>query len=389
MFSFDHSRLPPIYFGKGKKNLLPSLCESFGHQALLVSGSGFLKLSGLKDKIHKSLEDRGLTVYHASIEGEPEAAVIDAMCADFRHKNIDVVIGMGGGSVVDAAKAVSAMLLQNGSVSDYLEGVGTKQHNGKKVPYIAVPTTAGTGAELTKNAVIKGEQSNSFKKSLRHENFVPDRVIVDPELALDCPPHITAACGMDAFTQLLESYCSPKATPITDTLALGAMAYFVKSLPAVVSHEARNLAVRSHLAYGAMMSGYTLANAGLGIVHGMAGPIGGCLPIPHGVVCGTLLAKATELNIKALSERAPENINLLKLGNVGALFKPNLPTLRERLDALQVALNDWADTLPIYKLGHYGLTPQHAEELLPQFKNRNNPIQLNVAEKNELIMSRI
>ena len=217
--NFHFAKTPEIHFGAGKFALTGRLAKKFGSIVLVVTGAESLKKSGKSDDLVKQFRNEDIKFSFVSIHDEPNPDFIDDIVKINRTKGIKVVIAIGGGSVVDAGKAISAMLPVEDSVFNYLEDVGSKIPNGIKIPFIAIPTTSGTGSETTKNAVLSSTGENGFKKSLRHDNFVPDIAIVDPELTLTLPPHITAACGMDAFTQLLESYVSTKASLITDSLA--------------------------------------------------------------------------------------------------------------------------------------------------------------------------
>ncbi|MEM7795236.1 MAG: iron-containing alcohol dehydrogenase, partial [Cyanobacteria bacterium P01_C01_bin.118] len=218
---FSFAKVPPIYFGAGKRQLIPSWLKERGlSRLLLVIGGKSLQKTGKLVQIEASLQQVGLTYEIVSCQGEPTPSFIDNICKTYRSEGIQAVVGIGGGSVVDAGKAISAMLPHTNSIMDHLEGVGKGiAHSGEKVTYLAVPTTSGTGSEVTKNAVISEVGDQGFKKSIRHENLIPDGVIVDSELLVTCPAHVTAACGLDAFTQLLEPYLSPTASPLTDALA--------------------------------------------------------------------------------------------------------------------------------------------------------------------------
>src|SRR3989304_3637356 len=185
--NFNFSRLPEIIFGAGKISVLPDKMSGFGKTVLLITGEKYLNNNAKWQEVIKRFEDGKRTVYRTKVGKEPTPAMVDKVRDEYRGKKVDVVVAIGGGSVMDTGKSVSAMLPAEGSVKDYLEGVGTKKHNGKKVPFIAIPTTSGTGSETTNNAVIAEVGSNGFKKSLRHENFVPDITIVDPELTMACP----------------------------------------------------------------------------------------------------------------------------------------------------------------------------------------------------------
>ncbi|MFX1589493.1 MAG: iron-containing alcohol dehydrogenase, partial [Promethearchaeota archaeon] len=302
-FSFKFARIPNIIFGNGKLNELYNIISDFGKKALIITGSHSLKSSGKWSEINSNLENHSINFIQISIDSEPSPNIIDNIVNEVREKNIEIVVSIGGGSVIDAGKAISAMMLKNDSVKNYLEGVGNKIHNGVKIPFIAIPTTSGTGSEATKNAVISEIGKNGFKKSLRHDNFVPNYAIIDPELIIKCPPSITAACGMDAFTQLLEAYVSTNSNPMTDSLAYSGVKYIKNNIIPAFSTGANDIHVRAGMAYGSLMSGIALANAGLGIVHGLASAIGAYIDIPHGVICGTLLAEATKMNIEKLKNQ--------------------------------------------------------------------------------------
>ena len=226
---------------------------------------------------------------------------------------------MAGGSVMDAGKAVSAMIPVEGSITQYLEGVGDREHPGTKIPFIAMPTTSGTGSEMTKNAVISEVGEHGFKKSLRHTNFIPEMAIIDPEMMLSCPAGLTAASGMDAFTQLLESYVSRQANPMTDALALQGLKQIKNYLLRAYLEGDNNIEARSGMALAAMFSGITLAHAGLGLVHGFASPLGAYFDIPHGVVCGTLMAPVFAYTIENLIDQ-PDHPAIHKLVIVSKVF---------------------------------------------------------------------
>jgi alcohol dehydrogenase class IV len=291
------------------------------------------------------------------------------------------VISIGGGSIIDAGKAISAMIPIGEGVKDYLEGVGTKQHPSLKIPFIAVPTTAGTGSEATKNAVLSEPGQHGFKKSLRHERFVPDVAIIDPELTISCPPEVSMPVGMDAFTQLLEAFTSSKATPMTDLLALDGLKRATGSLP-VVFDDPGNLEARTGMSYAALISGITLANAGLGVVHGFASAIGGMIPIPHGVVCGALLAPVTRANIQKLVLSGMNPSGLGKYVRAGQLFLNESMDDEFHLNMLIEKLTEWTSLFRIPKLRTYGLTTTDFEQIVLNTSLKNNPVKL---DRDELL----
>lgn len=392
MRPFDYARIPPIYFGAGKLDRLPRLVRQFeGQNILLITGGASLQRSGQLDRVRNLLEQTGTVVYHVACDGEPTASMIDKVVATYRPLSIDVVVSIGGGSVVDAGKAISAMLPHGNSVVDHLEGVGRGiAHGGVKKPFIAVPTTSGTGSEVTKNAVISEVGVAGYKKSLRHDNFIPDAVIIDGELLISCPRDITAACGMDAFTQLLEPFLAPTVSPLTEAIAWSGLEAINDSLLPACGSAAADVAVRERLAYASLLSGIALANDGLGIVHGLASPIGGFFPIPHGVVCGTLVASSVRANVKALRERARKSPALDKLARVGALLvgTPELG-VEGYCDALIATLDEWTATLQIPRLSQYGIRVDDLEKVLDRAENRNNPIELTRVEIRSLLEERL
>ncbi|MDX2248767.1 MAG: iron-containing alcohol dehydrogenase [Bacteroidia bacterium] len=317
--SFLFSPPPGIIFGLRTISRLPDIIAGYGKSVLFLTGSASFIHTREWGDIQEKLTERKVRVLHEIIESEPSPEMIDRCVEKFRGDQPSVVVAIGGGSVLDAGKAVSAMFAEVGSITDYLEGVGTKKPSGAKIPFVAIPTTAGTGSEATKNAVISRVGKNGFKKSLRHDRYIPDLALIDPELTVSCSPRQTACSGMDAFTQLLESYVSTKATPLTDTLALEGLRHIQLSLiPAWKNGGDRE--ARSGMAYAALLSGITLANAGLGLVHGFAGVIGGWYPIPHGVICGSLMGvvnQAASAKILADSRYAEAK---KKYANVGRIF---------------------------------------------------------------------
>ncbi|MGC1952117.1 MAG: iron-containing alcohol dehydrogenase [Gammaproteobacteria bacterium] len=392
MWSFDYARIPPIFFGAGKLIRLPQLVTQFqGQVVLLVTGGTSLQRSGKLAWVKNLLEQSGMTVHHVACDAEPTVTLIDGVVTSYRTLSVDVVISIGGGSVVDAGKAISAMLPHDNSIIDHLEGVGRGvAHSGVKKPFIAVPTTSGTGSEVTKNAVISEVGVAGYKKSIRHDNFIADGVIVDGELLTSCPRDVTAACAMDAFTQLLEPFLSPTVSPLTEAIAWSGLEALKDSLLPACGTAAADVTVRERLAYASLLSGIALANDGLGIVHGLASPIGGFFPIPHGVVCATLVASSVRANLRALRQRAPTSPALKKLARVGALVVgPSELSADDSCDALVDTLDQWTTILQVPKLSQYGINDHDLEKILDLAENRNNPIELTRAEIRSLLEERL
>ena len=392
--SFNFARIPHIIFGAGKLNELYDIIPKFGNNVLFVIGGNSLQQSGIWDKITLRLESKSINFSMTSISSEPSPILIDEVATKFRDKNLNLVVGIGGGSVTDAGKAISAMLTKNDSIKNYLEGVGDKTHDGKKIPYIAIPTTSGTGSEATKNAVISKVGPDGFKKSLRHDNLIPNIAIVDPQLMISCPSSISAACGMDAFTQLLEAYVSSRANPITDTLAYNGMKYMAENLLLACSTGSSDINLRAEMAYGSLLSGITLANAGLGIVHGLASPIGGMFKIPHGVVCGTLLSEATKINIEMLQKQGSEGREgLKKHAQIGALLEGTYHVEKGMIDQycskLIKTLEIWTNELKIDRLGKYGIKNEDVEKIVEKAGLKNNPVSLSKENIKTIVLNRL
>lgn len=368
---------PQLQFGPGKRSMLPGLIKNYGNRLLLITGAESFQKSDYWPLLLKNLKKKSITLYHAVVETEPSPDIIDEIVRQYKAKSIDVIVAIGGGSVMDAGKAVSAMMTKDESIIEYLEGMGNLSHDGKKIPFIAVPTTSGTGSEATKNAVISQVGKDGFKKSLRHDNFIPDIAIVDPELTLTCPPGITAACGMDALTQLLESLVSTKASPMTDSLVLGALKILKDSLISAAIEKPHDIDARTRISYASYISGLTLANAGLGVVHGLASPIGGLFKIPHGVACGTLVSEVTRENIEALISM-DEGPALEKYARAAGLLRPS----RASSDPIKGAKNliaileEWTNKLNMPGLGSYGMTKKDINSIVETAGQKNNPVKL-------------
>lgn len=394
--SFSVSRLPRIVFGAGTFMQLPDILSGYGKRVLIVTGGKSLRQSGNWLRLLDGLKSAGLAWEEMKVEGEPSPELVDKSVAAFLSKHIDVVLGIGGGSALDAAKAIAGLLPHGNSVLDHLEGVGREiPYAGPATPFIAVPTTAGTGSEATKNAVLSVQGVDGYKKSFRHDALVAQVALVDPDLLATCPPEVIAANGMDAFTQLLESYVSARSNPFTDALACSGMRAvregFFAAWQGGDSSEARQ--GRERMAYAALLSGITLAQAGLGSVHGLASPLGAHFPIPHGVVCGTLVAAATEANIRALRRRAPESPALEKYAKAGELLAETPQRNREEAwDTLVRVLNEWTTQLKMPSLAVYDVREEHIGKIVAGSRGssmKTNPILLTDEEIAQVLRSRL
>ena len=388
---FQFAQMPEIHFAPGAVLQLPRIAARYGKRVLLVTGSGSFSRSDRHAQLMNVFTHAGIETFSAAVTGEPSPAFVDATVAAHRDADIACVIGIGGGSAIDAGKAISAMLPQTGSVADFLECFDTRKHDGRKTPYIAVPTSAGTGAEATKNAVLSSVGEHGYKSSLRHDRFVPDVAIVDPELARTCPSSVTAACGLDALTQLLEAYVSTKASPMTDALAESGLRHVAAGFLAAVERGGSDLGARGHMAYAALLSGITLANAGLGLVHGYAGPIGGLFDIPHGVVCGTLIGETTRVTIDALFTEPEKHAPALrKYARAGAILAAVHPTgQREDCDLLIATLRDWIERTRIPRLGTFGIRESDFPAILAKTNGKNSPAALTLEQMAAILKARL
>jgi alcohol dehydrogenase len=379
--TFSIARFPRIEFGPGSINRLPALAALYGNTILLVTGAKSLRQSGVWANIEQSLRVAGFEWHTLSISGEPSPQMVDEAVAAHQGSNIDLVVGIGGGSVLDAAKAIAGLLRVGEPVMDYLEGVGVeKKYRGPAVAFIAVPTTAGTGSEATRNAVLSIAGKDGFKKSFRDEQLVPEYAVLDPDLLASCPPQLVAADGMDALTQLLESYVSCRANPVTDALACSGLEAARDGLLSWYEGSGDQSAARCAMAYAALLSGITLAQTGLGSVHGLASPLGAFFPIPHGVVCGTLAAAATRINIDAMLSREPENPALDKYTKLSELLcQRHFATPEQAWEELLKLLDEWTQRLQLPTLDEYGITAADFPHIVAHSRGssmKTNPIVL-------------
>jgi len=392
--AFSTVRLPKIIFGENSHQQLPSLVAAYGPQTLLVTGSASFCATPYWPQLRDALQTAGVQWNNAVIEGEPSPQQVDQIVAQFHQTGVNSVLAIGGGSVLDAAKAIAGLLPHGNPVMDHLEGVGRGlDYKGPAIPFIAVPTTAGTGSEVTMNAVLSEQGRNGFKKSFRHPDLVAAIAVVDPLLLASCPPALIAANGMDAFTQLLESYLSCRANPLTDALAWSGLEamhqHFFAAWEGGDSVAAKQ--GRAGIAYGALVSGITLAQVGLGSVHGLASPLGAYFPIPHGVVCGTLVAAATEENIHSLHQRQTDSPALEKYAQLGRLLNPDVElTNLQAQEALVTTLHEWTQRLELPKLSHYGVQASDVDNIVANCRGgsmHTNPIVLTDNEIRKIIES--
>jgi alcohol dehydrogenase class IV len=387
--NFSLIRTPRILFGSGQADKIPALISPGWKHILILTGSRSHEKNQVYTTVLSFLEKTGIRLSFERIENEPSPKDIDNIARKSIYHDVDAVIAIGGGSVLDAGKAVSAMIPVNDSVLNYLEGVGHLTPPGTKKFFIAMPTTSGTGSEATSNAVLSQTGVNGFKRSLRHENYVPDIALVDPRLALSCPASITASSGMDAFTQLLESYVSVKSSSLTDAFAIEGIRCIHRSLLRAVSNG-NDLEARTGMAYAALLSGITLANAGLGLIHGFASSVGGFFEIPHGTVCGTMMGIVNRYNIKALLKQDEETITRLKYAKTGKILSGETGKSTEwYLNFTAGYIDELTEKLQLKRLSEFGIRMEDLDRIAEVTDHKANPVKFQKEELAEMLRARL
>lgn len=394
MTTFSIARLPRIEFGAGALKKLPDIIAGYGARILLVTGARSFTNTEHWRYLIDQLAQRSISWQHCKVAEEPSPALIDDLVKAYANDHFTAVVGIGGGSALDAAKAVAGLLQVQRSVMDYLEGVGPElPYEGPTIPFIAVPTTAGTGSEATKNAVLSVQGENGFKKSFRHDRLVAEYAIVDPDLLASCPVSVIAANGMDAVTQLLESYVSTKSSAFTDALAISGLQAARDALIPLFRQQGDLARHREKMAYAALLSGITLAQVGLGSVHGLASPLGAFFPIPHGVVCGTLVASATRINIHSMLAREPNNQALAKYLHIAEILcQKRFTDPQAAYNALIDLLMQWTSELGLPRLSDYGLQETALNKVIANCRGssmRTNPIVLTNEEIRLILLERL
>ena len=369
--TFEFATAHRVVFGRGKSKQIPAMAHEFGRAALVVLGASDRGREGLV----AGLEAAGVRAVVVQVSGEPTTHLVDNLTRTARAEGCDLVIAQGGGSVIDAGKALAGMLTHPGEVLDYLELVGGgKPLSAPGAPFVAVPTTAGTGAEVTRNAVLDVPE-HRVKVSLRSPHLLPRVAVVDPELTVSTPRAITATTGMDALTQLIEPFVSNAASPLTDGLCREGLARAARSLRAAWE-DGSNLAAREDMAVAALFSGMALANARLGAVHGFAGVLGGLTGHPHGAICARLLPFVMEANLRAVAARG-EPATLERFREVARILTGDPPATPEDGAAWVRTL---ATDLGIPGLREAGLSLADCDHVLPLAQRassmQGNPVKL-------------
>lgn len=371
-----------IVFGRGKLNELGGLTLRFGQRALLVTRGAAMEQNGIADRVRKISSNQRIDLFELNLlDQEPLADEIDRAVACLRGKKPHVLIAIGGGSTIDTAKALAGLATNPGDVLDYLEGMGRELVlQNPALPCIAIPTTAGTGAEVTKNAVITCSAPRS-KRSLRSPLLIPRVALLDPELTVAVPSHITAETGMDALTQLIEAFTSKKSQPIPDALSLYGVRLVDRFLRRAVA-DGTDLEAREGMLLASLLSGLALANSGLGAVHGIAASLGGIMEIPHGRACAMLLPKIMQLNLSICEKKYAELAATLGLAK-NECSKENA---RKLLEWVQNLTGDLAIEK---KLPFVSMTPQLLRDLVQNSYGSSmsgNPIPLEQEQVEKVIL---
>lgn len=380
--NFEFATASRIIFGAGAASGLAPAAKEMGRRALLVTRRSADAAVWLVTR----LETAGVSCLQFAVAGEPTVDVVRAGLEQARQESCDLIIGLGGGSVLDTGKAIAALLTNPGNPLEYLEIIGRgRPLRYRAAPFIAIPTTTGTGSEVTRNAVL-GSPEHRVKVSMRGALMLPHLAIVDPELALGLPPAITASTGLDALTQLIEPYVSVRANVLTDGFCLEGLRRVRRSLRWAY-HHGGDIEARTGMALASLLSGLALANAALGIVHGFAAPIGGMFSAPHGAVCAALLPVGMAINIRALRQRAPESEPLDRYQTIARI-------LTDKSDASPEQGAHWVSELcgelNIAPLGSYGIkqedVPVLVEAASRASSTKGNPIVLTSDELRDILV---
>jgi alcohol dehydrogenase class IV len=357
------------------------IAAEMGKRAFVVTGRTTDRAALLLDV----LADKHIEYVIFSISGEPTTEIVRLGTQKAREEQCDLVIGFGGGSPLDTGKAIAALLTNGGVPLDYLEVIGKGQSITRaSAPYIAIPTTAGTGTEVTRNAVLKSPE-HRVKVSLRSPLLLPRVAVIDPELTYTLPPPVTASTGLDAFTQVLEPFVSNKANPMTDAVCREGMSRVARSLRQVYEHG-NDTAAREDMAVTSLFGGLALANAKLGAAHGFAGPAGGMFPAPHGAVCARLLPYVIAMNVRALRERLPDSEALRRYDEIAQILTGKSSATAS--DGV-VWVQELCETLQVPPLSKYGMNsediPILVEKAAKASSMKGNPILLTSDEMQEIL----
>jgi alcohol dehydrogenase class IV len=373
---FEFATATRIIFGRGAARQTGTIVEKMGRRAFFITGRSVKRAQPLIEQ----LKATGIEVTQFSIPGEPTTQLALAAVQEARRQNSDVVVGMGGGSVLDTGKVVAALLTNSGQLMDYLEVIGQGQLlTHESAPFVAIPTTAGTGTEVTSNSVLNSPE-HRVKVSMRSPFMLPALALIDPELTYSMPPGVTASTGLDAFTQLLEAFVSTYANPLTDGICREGLQRAARSLTHAYL-DGNNSTARRDMCLASLFGGLALANAKLGAVHGFAGPLGGMYHAAHGALCAALLPAVMEVNVKALEYRDPASVAMERYDEVARLIT-GLPAARAE-DGI-AWIRSLCKQVKINPLGAYGIEKRDFADIVVKAGKassmKGNPIELNKEE---------
>lgn len=377
---FQFATAARIIFGCGASTEIAPEAAAIGRRAFVLTGSDQTRIR----KLLQQLNDAGLDCVLFAITAEPTTDLVDRAFKQAANADCDVVIGIGGGSVIDAGKAVAALLTNGGTPTDYLEVVGLGKPVAKQpAPYIAVPTTAGTGAEVTKNSVLAVPE-HKVKVSMRSDMMLPRLAVVDPELTISMPPAVTASTGLDALTQLIEAFVSNKANPLTDGICREGIRRAAASLERACN-DGRDISARQDMAVAGLFGGLALANAKLGAVHGFAGPLGGRTGAPHGVICARFLPHVIRVNVEALRQSAKNMKALTRYEELASLLVGSGASIDDGVKWIERLCGN----LQVPSLRKFGLCESNFEQAVAKAKRassmKGNPIALTDGQLHEIL----
>jgi alcohol dehydrogenase class IV len=382
--NFEFAAPGRILFGDGRVGEVPALIAGMGTRVLVVEGR-----SGRAESLVRRLHEQGTYTATFRVASEPTVSLVEQGTAHARAERCDVVVALGGGSVIDAGKAIAALLTNDAPIREYLEVIGNARPLANRpAPFIAIPTTAGTGAEVTRNAVLMAEDEQ-VKVSLRSALMLPAVALVDPELTYSLPPAVTASTGLDALTQCIEPFVSPNASPLSDAVAREGIRRAAGALRRTF-HNGTDRDARRDMAVASVCGGLALANAKLGAVHGFAAPLGGIFPIPHGTACAALLPSVAKINVRALRAREPSSPALGRYDEVARIVTGKHGARAEDaaawLEELVVELN-------VARLGIYGVREEDISRVVAAARHassmKGNPIVLTDGELVETLRAAI
>lgn len=391
--AFSFRTAAELVFGAGESDKAPARAARLGKRVLLVTGRRSIEETGTLAVMLDGLARAGAEAERWIVAEEPDTALVDAGARRAREGQFDVVLAVGGGSAIDAAKAVAALATNDGAALDYIEEVGGgRPIERPSLPVIAVPTTAGSGSEVTRNSVVRIPEL-AVKRSIRGDALLPRLAIIDPLLSARAPVHVAASSGLDALTHLIEAYLSKGAQPMTDALIAPGIRMALRGLgrlAALAGASATGAATNDPggaeaMAVASVWGGIALANAGLGAVHGLVAPLGGRCKVAHGDACGCLLPATLEVNLRALRDRAPRSRALSRFGEIASLVVPDGEPTPERAVAELASLRR---RLGVKPLSGFGVTPADIPAIIAGSRAgsmRYNPVDLSDAELHEIL----